>query len=56
MLVLVLEKSKMSDDDWEDLDERVANAIRLNLAKNVLTNIHGIYSAKELWERLEELY
>jgi hypothetical protein len=49
-------KPKMSDDDWEDLDERAASAIRLCLAKNVLANIHGSYSAKELWERLEELY
>ena len=49
-------KQKMSDDDWEDLDERAASAIRLCLAKNVLANIHGTYSAKELWERLEELY
>ena len=50
-------KQKMSDD-WEDLDERAASAIaiRLCLAKNVLANIHGKYSTKELWERLEELY
>ena len=41
-------KSKMNDDDWEDLDERAASAIRLCLAKNVLANINGTYSAKEL--------
>ena len=41
-------KSKMSNDDWEDLHERAKSAIRLNLAKNVLVNIHGTYSAKEI--------
>ena len=46
----------MSDDDFEELDERAASAIRLCLAKNVLANLHRTYSAKELWERLEELY
>ncbi|KAK1570862.1 hypothetical protein Q3G72_008254 [Acer saccharum] len=50
------EKPMMSNDDWEDLDERAASAIRLNLTKNILANIHGTYSTKELWERLEELY
>lgn len=46
----------MSDDDWEDLDLRAASAIRLNLANNVLANVHGLTTAKELWEKLEELY
>ena len=49
-------RSKMSDEDWEDLDLRTASAIRLCLAKNVLANVHGISTAKELWEKLEELY
>ena len=49
-------RSVMSDEDWEDLDLRAASAIRLCLAKNVLANIHGISTAKELWEKLEELY
>lgn len=49
-------KSVMSDDDWEDLDLRAASAIRLCLAKNVLANVYGIYTAKEIWEKLEELY
>ena len=46
----------MSDEDWEDLDLRAASAIRLCLAKNILANVHGISVAKELWEKLEELY
>ena len=53
---VVTGKAVMGDDDWEDLDLRAASAIRLNLAKNVLANVHGITTAKELWEKLEELY
>ncbi|KAL8527524.1 hypothetical protein ACS0TY_005390 [Phlomoides rotata] len=40
--------SSMIDEDWEDLDPRAASTIRLYLTKNVLANIHGISSAKEL--------
>ena len=46
-------KPVMSDDDWEDMDERAASAIRLCLAKNVLANIHGTYSAKEFGRGLK---
>lgn len=46
----------MSDDDWEELDLKATSTIRLCLTKNVLANIHGISAAKELWEKLEELY
>ena len=49
-------KSIISDDNWEELDLKVANTIRLCLAKNVLANVQRISSAKELWERLEELF
>lgn len=28
----------------------------MGLAKNVLTNVHGISTAKAIWEELEELY
>ena len=49
-------KSSMSDDDWEELDLRVASAIRLCLAKNILANVHGMSTIKGLWEKLEELY
>ena len=40
--------SSMSEEDWEDFDLRAASAIRLCLAKNVLANVHGISSAKQL--------
>ena len=39
--------STASDDDWEELDLRAANAIRLCLAKNILANVHGMSTAKE---------
>ncbi|KAJ9535094.1 hypothetical protein OSB04_un001831 [Centaurea solstitialis] len=56
------------EEEWEDLDlraarqrhlksvGRAASTIRLCLAKNVLANVHGISTAKELWEKLEQLY
>ncbi|PON66942.1 Pol-like polyprotein/retrotransposon [Trema orientale] len=50
------EKSSMSDEDWEDLDERAASAIRICLAKNVLANVLRITTAKDLWGKLGELY
>ncbi|KAL4583041.1 hypothetical protein LXL04_007605 [Taraxacum kok-saghyz] len=47
---------KDDDEEWDDLDLRAASAIRLSLAKNVLANVHGISTEKELWEKLEQLY
>ncbi|KAL4579351.1 hypothetical protein LXL04_015493 [Taraxacum kok-saghyz] len=47
---------KDDDEEWDDLDLRAATAIRLSLAKNVLANVHGISTTKELWEKLEQLY
>ncbi|KAK1406537.1 hypothetical protein QVD17_41940 [Tagetes erecta] len=45
-----------NDEEWEDLDLRAASAIRLCLEKNVLENVHGISTSKDLWEKLEQLY
>ncbi|KAJ0085749.1 hypothetical protein Patl1_07123 [Pistacia atlantica] len=39
---------------WKDLDLKAASAIRLSLAKNVLANVQGISTAKELWRSLKE--
>ena len=50
------EKSSMSDEDWDDLDERAASAIRMCLAKNVLANVPRITTAKDLWGKFRELY
>ena len=49
-------KASISDEDWQELDDRVASAIRLCLAKNVLANVGKFPTAKELWEKLEKLY
>ena len=45
-----------SEEEWDDLDLRAASTIRLCLAKNVLANMHGISTTKELWEKFEQLY
>ncbi|KAH9693618.1 High mobility group B protein 9 [Citrus sinensis] len=49
-------KASISDEDWEELDDKAASAIRLCLAKNVLANVGKIPTMKELWEKLEKLY
>ncbi|KAL5793560.1 hypothetical protein ACOSP7_002154 [Xanthoceras sorbifolium] len=49
-------ESRMSNEDWEEMDLRAASVIRLCLAKNVLANMYGILTAKELWKKLEGLY
>ena len=46
----------MSNEDCEKKDLRVASAIKVNLSKNVITNIHGISIAKELYAKLEAMY
>ncbi|KAF3613766.1 hypothetical protein FXO38_36064 [Capsicum annuum] len=50
------EKFRISDEEWEELDIKAASQIRLCLAKNVLANVIGLSTTKELWEKLEELY
>jgi hypothetical protein len=50
------EKSSTNEVDCEDLDMKAASSIRLCLAKNVLANVQGTSTAKELWEKLEEMY
>ncbi|KAJ0024630.1 hypothetical protein Pint_07104 [Pistacia integerrima] len=49
-------RSGMSDEDWEEFDLKAASVICLSLAKNVLTNVQGISTAEELWEKLEGMY
>ena len=49
-------KSKMSEEEWEEVDMRAASQIRLCLAKNVLVNIARWSSIKELWKKIEEMY
>jgi hypothetical protein len=46
----------MSKEDWEKLDRRARSIIRLCLADSVLLNVSGESTAKELWDKLGNLY
>jgi hypothetical protein len=46
----------MSKEDWEKLDRRERSTIRLCLDDSVLLNVLGESIAKELWEKLGNLY
>jgi hypothetical protein len=46
----------MSKKDWEKLDRRERNIIRLCLADSVLLNVSGESTSKELWDTLGNLY
>ena len=48
--------SDMKEEEWEEIDLKVASAIRLCLAKNVLAKVQKMLMTKELWERLKGLY
>ncbi|KAF3653283.1 hypothetical protein FXO38_15723 [Capsicum annuum] len=42
------EKFRINDEEWEELDMKAASQIRLCLAKNVLANVIGLSTTKEL--------
>lgn len=46
----------MDSKKWEELDWRALNIIRMSLDNNILANVLGTSSAKELWDTLEGLY
>ncbi|CAK8542094.1 unnamed protein product [Lathyrus sativus] len=46
----------MDNEKWEELNLRASSTIRMSLAKNILVNVLGTSSAKELWENLEGIY
>ena len=48
----------MKEAEWEEMDEIVTSAIRLNLSDEVLNNINveDCTTAEEIWKRLKELY
>jgi hypothetical protein len=46
----------MSKEDWEKLDRRARSTIRLCLVDSVLLNVSGESTAKELWDKLGNLY
>jgi hypothetical protein len=47
---------KMSGENWEEIDEKVVSAIRLNLGDEVIHNILEAKTAKRIWKNLEGLY
>jgi hypothetical protein len=46
----------MTNEEWEDLDEKSLSTIRLCLADDVLFNIVGEDTTSGLWSKLESLY
>jgi hypothetical protein len=46
----------MSKEDWEKLDRRARSTIRLCLVDSILLNVSGESIAKELWDKLGNLY
>jgi hypothetical protein len=46
----------ISKEDWEKMDRRARSTIRLYLADSVLLNVSGESTAKELWDKLGNLY
>jgi hypothetical protein len=46
----------MLNEDWEKLDRREGSNIQLCLPDPVLLNVSGEYIAKELWNKLGNLY
>jgi hypothetical protein len=46
----------MSKEDWEKLDRRARSIIQLCLEDSILLNVLGESIAKELWDKLGNLY
>ena len=46
----------MKDEEWVEMDEKAASAIRLNLGDEVIHNILGVKTTKEVWVKLKGLY
>jgi hypothetical protein len=48
--------TSMSKEDWDKLDRRARSTIRVCLEDSVLLNVSGESIAKELWDKLGNLY
>ena len=46
----------MSNEDWEEMDERALSAIRLCLVDDVLFNFVSKITAAGLWTKFERMY
>uniref|UniRef100_A0A2N9J6E7 Uncharacterized protein n=1 Tax=Fagus sylvatica TaxID=28930 RepID=A0A2N9J6E7_FAGSY len=44
---------KISDKNWEEMDEKAASAIHLNLGDEVIHNILEAKTAEQIWKKLE---
>jgi hypothetical protein len=53
---LQTQPADMTDDKWQDIDERALSAIQLSLSFDVLREVMHEKSAAILWKKLEELY
>ena len=47
---------KMENDVWEEMDEKAASAIRLNLLDEVIHNVIDEEKVESIWRKLESLY
>ncbi|KAK8918612.1 hypothetical protein KSP39_PZI021035 [Platanthera zijinensis] len=54
--LLVKEKSRKKDDEWEKLDLKAINTIQLCLTDEVMYNVVDTETTTDLWTKLEELY
>ena len=46
----------MNDEDWTDIDERAASAIRLHLSDDVLNNVIDEANINKIWTKLKSMY
>ena len=46
----------MRDEIWEEMDEKTASVIHLNLGDEVIHNILEAKTAEKIWKKLEGLY
>jgi len=48
--------TSMTDEQWEELDEKALSSIQLSLSKEFLREIANETTTAELWLKLESLY
>ena len=48
--------AKMKDEDWVDLQERVAGTIRLCLVDEIMYHVINLSSPDEIWKKLESQF
>ena len=46
----------MSNEDWQKTDEKAMASIFLSLSQNVLFNVLNEKTAKEVWDKLQNMY